>query len=210
MNLQPFIKATPIIDCDTSVIKDKVMELTSGQNDVISKAQALFYFVRDDISYNIFVTKKFLVDFKASRTLTRGEGYCVQKAVLLAALARAAGIPSRLGFARLRNNLMPETLMKWLETNILPFHGYTELYLADGWVKVTPAFDIKLCKQNKIVPVDFDGHHDAMFHSHNEAGELHMEYLVDLGHYEDVPLDKLWNTLISEFGPKYLDPPKFV
>ncbi len=41
-------------------------------------------------------------DFKASRVLEWGKGYCVQKAVLLEALARAAGIPSRLAFEKIR------------------------------------------------------------------------------------------------------------
>ena len=40
-----------------------------------------------------------------SATLARGYGFCVNKAVLLAALARAVGIPARLGFADVRNHL---------------------------------------------------------------------------------------------------------
>ncbi len=36
---------------------------------------------------------------KASAVLARGEGYCVAKAVLLAACLRSQKIPARLGFA---------------------------------------------------------------------------------------------------------------
>jgi transglutaminase-like putative cysteine protease len=207
--MEKYLTPTPVIDCNNPSIKEKTKDLTEGQEDVIEKARSLFYFVRDEIKYNIYVLKSLPEHFRASNTLSKGEGYCVQKAVLLVALARAGGIPAGLGFARLRNNLLPEKMVKWLGTNILPFHGYAELYLRGKWVKSTPAFDLKMCEENRIVPVEFDGKNDAMFHSHNRDGELHIEYLKDLGHYyDDLPLDKLWDALIQTFGSKALEPPK--
>jgi transglutaminase-like putative cysteine protease len=147
--------------------------------------------------------------FRASNTLSRGNGYCVQKAVLLVALARAAGIPAGLGFARIRNNLLPERTFNILGTNILPFHGYAEFYLNGKWVKATPAFDLKLCERNRIIPVEFDGVSDAIFHPYNRDGKLHIEYLKDLGRqYEDLPLDKLHEALIKTFGKIDFEPPK--
>ena len=211
MNLQmgKYLKPTPVIDCDHPSIQEEAKDLTRGQEDIINKARSLFYFVRDEIRYNIYVSKSLPEHFRASNTLTRGTGYCVQKAVLLVALARAAGIPTGLGFARLRNNLLPEKTAKWLGTNILPFHGYAELYLDGKWVKATPAFDIKMCEKNRIVPVEFDGNSDAMFHSHNQDGKLHIEYLKHLGHYyDDLPLDRLWEALTQTFGSNALEPPE--
>ena len=211
MNLQmeKYLKPTFVIDCSNPSIQEKSKDLTAGQEDIIKKAQSLFYFVRDEIKYNIYVSKSRPEHFQASNTLSRKEGYCVQKAVLLVALARSAGIPAGLGFARLRNNLLPEKTVNWLGTNILPFHGYAEFYLNGEWVKATPAFDLKLCENNRIVPVDFDGESDAIFHLHNRDGKLHIEYLEDLGrHYDDLPLDQLHNALIQTFGSKALEPPK--
>jgi len=78
-----------------------------------------------------------------------------------------------------------------LGTNILPYNGYTELYIDGKWVKATPAFDIKMCRENRIIPVDFDGKNNAVLHSHNQDGKLHIEYLLDRGHYDDVPLDDI-------------------
>ena len=72
-----------------------------------------------------------------------------------------------LGFTRLRNNLLPEKVVKWLGTNTLPFHGYAELYLNGRRVQATPAFNLNMCKKNWIVPVEFNGKNDARFHSHN-------------------------------------------
>lgn len=211
MNLQVerYLRPTPIIDCDSASIQDKKRNLTKGRQDIIEKARSLFYFVRDKIKYNMYVSKSLPEHFRASNILSRGEGYCVQKAVLLTALARAAGIPAALGFARLRNNLLLEKTVKRLGTNIFPFHGYAALYLDGKWVKATPAFDLKMCEKNRIIPVDFDGKSDAMFHSHNRDGKLHIEYLADLGHYyDDLPLDRLRGTLIQHFGSWILEPPK--
>ena len=210
MNLQmgKYLEPTAVIDCNNPSIQEKTKDLTKEQEDISEKAKSLFYFVRDGIKYNIYVSKSLPEHFRASNTLSKREGYCVQKAVLLVALARAAGIPAGLGFARLRNNLLPEKTVKWLGTNILPFHGYAELYLNGKWVKATPAFDLKMCEKNRIVPVEFDGNNDAVFHSHNQDGKLHIEYLKDLGHYYDLPLDKLWNAIIQTCGSKALEPPK--
>lgn len=214
MNLQmeKYLKPTPFINCNHTSIQEKSKDLTKGQENIIEKAKALFYFVRDEIKYNVYVPKSLPEYFWASNTLSRGEGYCVQKAVLLAALARAAGIPAGLGFAKIRNNLLPEKTVNRLGTNILPFHGYAELYLNGKWVRATPAFDIKMCEKNLIVPVEFDGKNDARLPSHNPDGKLHIEYLKDLGHYfDDLPLDKLWDALALHFGSKaheVLNPPK--
>lgn len=193
MNLQmeKYLTPTSIIDSDCISIQVKSRDLTRGQENSIDKAKGLFYFVRDGIKYNMFASKSLPEHFRASNTLSRREGYCVQKAVLLAALARAAGIPAGLGFANLRNNLLPKKVLTQLGTNIISFHAYTELYIDGRWVKATPAFDLKMCRENRIIPVEFDGKNDAIFHSHNQDGKLHIEYVKDHGHYEDVPLDKI-------------------
>lgn len=210
MNLQmgKYLQPTFVIDCDNPTVQKKSKALTRGQEDIAKNAQRLFYFVRDEIKYNHDVLRSRPEHFQASNTLSRKEGYCVQKAVLLVALARSAGIPAGLGFARLRNNLLPKKTVKWLGTNILPFHGYAEFYLNGKWVKATPAFDLKLCENERIVPVEFDGESDAIFHLYNRDGKLHIEYLEDLGrNYVDLPLDKLHNAMIQAWGSKALEPP---
>ena len=183
-------------------------EYDTSAQDWEEKVKSLFYFVRDEIRYNPYLPKYLTEHFRASNTLSRGDGYCVQKAVVLVALARAVGIPARLGFAKIRNNLLPEKLTKWLGGNVLPWHGYAELYIDSKWVKATTAFDLKMCHENRIIPVEFDGEHDATFQPYNLDGKLHIEYLMQRGHYEDVPLDKIRETLVQIFGAVYVPPPE--
>jgi transglutaminase-like putative cysteine protease len=205
--LEKYLEPTFTFDADSEAIQEKSRELTQGQEDAVGKAKALFYFVRDEISYNLYVKKHMPEHFRASNTLARGKGYCVQKAVLLVALARAAGIPARLGCAKIRNHLVPPKVLEILKSNIFPWHGYAELYLGGKWVKATPAFDLMMCQENRLIPVEFDGLNDARFHLHNLNGKPHIEYLLDRGPFDDVPLDEIRKALIERnmLDPKELE-----
>lgn len=61
-------------------------------------------------------------DYCASAVLAAGSAYCGPKAVLFAAAARAAGSPSRLGFADVRNHLQSEQDALSLGTDLFVFH----------------------------------------------------------------------------------------
>jgi transglutaminase-like putative cysteine protease len=209
VQLDKYLEPTFIVDSDNPDIIEKGQNLSRAQKNDVGKAIALFYFVRDEIKYNIYTKKSSPENFRASNTLLVKEGYCVQKAVLLAALARAIGIPAGIGFARIKNNLMPEKTLKWLTTNVLPFHGFCELYVGEKWVKATPAFDLAMCKNGRIVPVEFDGLRDAMFNPRNQDGQLHIEYLKYFGRYPDVPMDRLHSLVIKSFGKKFLNPENY-
>lgn len=199
---EKYLKPTSIIDCDHRRIQEKANELTKGQEGVIEKSRSLFAFVRDGIKYNPYLPRYLPEHFRASSTLARGEGFCVQKAVLLAALSRVIGIPSRLGFAVIKNYLLPEKVAEMLVTNLLPDHGYAELYLRGKWIKATPTFDLEMCQKNWIIPVEFNGKDDAKFHSHTQDGKLHIEYILDRGPYEDVPLDEIREWLTPVLKPE--------
>ncbi|MBC8512668.1 MAG: transglutaminase domain-containing protein [Dehalococcoidia bacterium] len=188
--MEKYLRPTPRIDCDNRSIREKSQDSTEGQEKVIDKAKSLFYFVRDQIKYNPLPVH-LLEDYRASKTLETGKGFCVEKASLLVALARAAGIPARLHLADIRNHIMPDKLKELMGTNLFSYHGYCGLYIEGKWVKATPAFDLKMCQENRISPVEFDGKNDAIFHSHNLDGKLHIEYVKDHGYYEDVPMDEI-------------------
>lgn len=203
--MEKYLRPTYAIDCGNEAIKEKAADLTKGQQKVVGKAKNLFYFVRDGIKYNPYIFTNVPEEFRASVVLGSGEGFCIQKAVLLAALARAVGIPSRLRFADIRNHIVPEKLDKLNPGNVFFYHGYDELYIGGKWIKAAPIFDLRMCEENRIVPVEFDGKNDAILHSRNRDGKLHIEYIQDHGHYDDLPLDKVIDAYVQVHGADYFE-----
>ena len=203
--MERFLRPTSAIDCDNDSIREKARQLTKVREGAVDKAKSLFYFVRDEIRYNFYVLSDFLEDHRASATLARGQGICVQKAILLAALSRAVGIPTRLRFAVIRNPLASDKIKGILGGDLFVSHGYDELYIEGRWVKAAPIFDREMCQENRLVLVEFDGINDALLPSHNQDGEAHIEYVQDRGFYDDLPLDEVINWRIQGYGPGYYE-----
>jgi transglutaminase-like putative cysteine protease len=160
----------------------------------------LFYAVRDEIRYDpygVVLTADFL---RASSVLARGAGFCVAKAVVLAAGARAVGIPARLGFADVRNHLTTERLRAQMGTDVFAFPGFTELHLDGRWVKATPTFNRSLCDRFGVKPLEFDGAADSLLHPFDTAGQRHMEYIRDRGTHVDVPFEEM-RAVFAEHYP---------
>jgi len=169
-------------------------KVCEGATDPITRAVRLYYAIRDGIVYTPYVDFKTRETFRASACLARGSGFCVAKAALLAAAARASGIPARVGFADVRNHLTTPRLRRLMGTDLFYYHGYTELYLGGQWVKATPAFDRGLCEKFGVRPLEFDGREDSLFHPHDVSGRRHMEYVRDRGPAVDVPVADILET----------------
>lgn len=176
------------IDSADPAIAAFARQVCHGATDDIDRAVRLYYAVRDGIVYTPYCDFTSLETFRASACLARGSGFCVAKAALLAAAARASGIPARVGFADVRNHLTTPRLRRLMGTDLFYYHGYTELYLGGRWVKATPAFDRALCEKFGVRPLEFDGREDSLFHPHDVAGRRHMEYVHDRGPATDVPV----------------------
>ncbi|WP_206475254.1 transglutaminase family protein, partial [Dietzia sp. KRD202] len=128
--------------------------------------------------------------------------YCVPKAVLLAAVLRAAGIPTRLGFADVRNHLQTDTLRAVMGgTDLFVYHGYCSVYIDGRWLKATPAFNVELCERFGVPPVEFEGRSDALMHAFTSDGTRHMEYVRDHGSFDDLPLGRILSALHQAYGP---------
>jgi transglutaminase-like putative cysteine protease len=166
------------------------------------KAVSLYYAVRDEIRYNPFLDFADPQAYRASAVLEAGEGFCVGKASLLAACARAAGIEARVGFADVKNHLTTPRLAETMGSDLFVYHGYTEMKLDGRWVKATPAFNLALCKRFRVKPLEFDGREDSIFHPFDEDERRHMEYLRDRGVYADVPVDDIQRTF-RETYPRF-------
>ena len=199
-DLVKFLEPTRFIDSDHESIREAVAALDMASDPLRKRAVKMFLFVRDQIRYNPFSSMFNREDYLASEILARGQGYCVQKAVLLAALSRCAGVPCRLCFADIRNSLVPGDLLEYMGTNLFTYHGYNAFYLDGQWVKATPAFDLAMCEKHGFIPVDFDGKSDAVFHPVDKKGVRHIEYVRDIGNYADLPFD----DIIAAFKELYL------
>lgn len=196
-----YVRPTEVIDADHETIQSTAADLTRGCADSAEKAVRLFYFVRDSIRYNVFMISVFKEDFKASRILDWKKGYCVQKAVLLTALGRAAGIPSRLVFAKIKNHRVPPHIHEKLRVNVFPRHGYNQFYLQERWVSAAATFDKALCDRNGLPVVEFDGENDAVLPQTDLEGHPYIEYLERFPPAEDLPFDWIVERISAIVGP---------
>ena len=190
----PYLKPSATIDSDNETIRQFVSQRTQDANTPAEKAAQLYYAVRDGIRYDPYGIDLSIDGLRASGTLSAGRGWCVSKAVLLAAACRAAGIPARLGFADVRNHLSTERMRAQMQTDVFFWHGYTSIYLSGNWVKATPAFNIELCDRFGLKPLAFDGKTDAIYHPFDLQGNRHMEYLSYRGEFQDVPIERIRET----------------
>ncbi len=200
--MEKYLKSTASIDSDNERVREMADCLTLDIKDDVEKAYKLFYFARDEIRYNPYSA---LYPVEASGILSQRYGFCVQKAVLLAALARSVGIPARLGFVDILNHQLHPEWRRIFGTDIVVYHGFAELYLHGTWLKATPAFDLRMCLENGFIPVEFDGMNHAMLPAHNVYGEPHIEYLEAHGAYEDLPLVEIITAVYKAYGDKFLE-----
>ena len=204
-NLDACLAPTEVIDSDHPAIIEYARHVSGNGRDSIAKACALFDAVRDEVAYNPVTHFYRQSHYKASNVLERKSGYCVSKACLLCALGRAVGIPTRMGFADIRNHGAAPQIVEMMGTNIFTYHGYVEFFLEERWVKATPAFDRIVHEKHNIALVTFNGREDAVFPSHDLNGNLYVEYITHHGVFSDLPLEDLVRSFRKTYGDQRVD-----
>ncbi|CAH0353227.1 transglutaminase family protein [Aquabacterium sp. CECT 9606] len=189
---------TPLIDSDHPDVLAFAERHAKGANDR-ERAIALYYAVRDGFKYDPYRIDLSSDGMRASRVIKLGVGWCVTKATLLAAASRAARIPARLGYSDVRNHLSTERMRQTMKTDLFVWHGYAEIWLEGAWVKTTPAFNIELCERFGLLPLDWDGHADSLYHPFDREGNRHMEYVRQHGSFDDVPLAEISAAITSTY-----------
>lgn len=162
-------------------------------------AVELYFLVRDSFLYDPYHLDISENGLRASLVISKKRAWCVEKSTLLAACARRFGIPSRLGYAIVTNHIGVEKLTYYLQKNEIVFHGYTELFLGNKWIKCTPTFDKNICRMANVTPLDWDGDTDSMFQEFEKDNRF-MEYLHFYGDFKDVPIE-LMNTEMKKHYP---------
>jgi transglutaminase-like putative cysteine protease len=184
------LAATALIDADHPAVQAYAAQHAVGADDR-ERAVALYYAVRDGFRYDPYKADLSPRGMTASTVLAQGYGWCVPKATLLTAVCRAAGIPARLGFADVRNHLSTERMRRNMETEVFYWHGYTEIWIEGAWRKATPAFNLSLCEKFGLLPLDFNGLDDSIYHPFDKSGNRHMEYVAQRGSFDDLPLEAI-------------------
>ncbi len=202
MNHEPFLTPNRYVDSDHPDLVAFGHE-AGGEGTDREVAVRLYYRVRDMLRYNPWRVSLDRSGYRASEVLLRDPtegGHCIDKALLLAGAARARGIPSRLHFANVRNHVGTAALEERLGTDLLVFHGYTELWLQGRWVAATPAFNLELCEHLGVEALEFDGIHDSIFQAYDRQAGRFMEYVDDHGSHAGIPFDDMiaaWRTHYS-------------
>ncbi|AVR87982.1 transglutaminase-like domain-containing protein [Thauera aromatica] len=203
-DMQAYLAPSDFFDFHHPRVRDFIDEAVGTAADPVDRAVRLYYAVRDGVRYDpyrFYMRKEYFV---ASRTVAEGAAYCVPKAILLAAAARGAGIPARVGFADVRNHLSTERLRQLVGGDLYRWHGYVALHLEGRWVKATPAFNLQMCERFDVKPLEFNGRDDSLMHPYNARDERHMEYVNDRGVFDDFPFEELVDDMRA-FHPHLVD-----
>ena len=200
--MREFLESTRYVDSAHPAVVAFAKEHAAGATD-LARPVALYYAVRDGVRYNPFLDFSRDETFRASHCIVSGEGFCIGKAALLAAVARADGIPARVGFADVKNHLTTPALQERMGSDLFIYPGFTELLLDGRWVKATPAFNVELCTRFRVKPLEFDGREDSIFHPYDEDNRRHMEYLRDRGSYADVPVAEIMRVFREVYPGLY-------
>lgn len=196
--MKKFLKETAFLNYSHPAFDEFLAGMDLSEN-AAEQAIKLYYHVRDT-----FLCDPFHLDLRpealtASGILSKKRAWCVEKAIVLAACARKLGIPSQLGYAIVVNHIGTDKLEKYLQKKEIVFHGYVSLFLGEKWVKCTPAFDKKVCRINKVSPLDWDGKNNSMFQEF-EGEQQFMEYVHFYGEFDDVPVN-LMNSEMKLYYP---------
>jgi transglutaminase-like putative cysteine protease len=198
-----YLQPAEFIDSDAPLVQAYAEASRKAGGSALEQAVDLYYRVRDGIRYTPYLDYADPEMYRASSVLRNGFGFCISKASLLAACGRVLGIPARVGFGDVTNHLNSPRLREINNGDIMRWHAFTELYLEGLWVKATPAFNLELCTRFRIMPLEFDGRVDSIFHPYDVDQRRHMEYLNMRGAFADIPLADIHATW-SRYSPKLL------
>lgn len=196
-----FLAPGRFVDSDHPDVRAFAAEVTAGATTQAEQAARLFRAVRERLRYDPYSISMDPEEYRASTLLRRERAYCIPKAVLLCAAARAAGIPARLGFADVRNHLASDKLRAVMRTDVFAYHGYVELWIDGKPVKASPAFNAALCARFGVPPLELEAGRDALLQAYDGSGRRYMEYLRERGLYLDLPLDEIMQAFAQIYGP---------
>ena len=89
--IQPFLEKEPLVQVDHPEIKKLAQEITEGSSSPWEKSVAIYRWIEGNIQTEFRITLP-----SALEVLKTGKGDCNEQSTLFAALARAAGVPTKI------------------------------------------------------------------------------------------------------------------
>lgn len=175
---EAFLRPTRFCTAAHPLIVERARIVADGETSESKIAAALFEWVRDSLQYTVGNW-----NHRAWETVLAGEGTCSNKANVLVALLRAAGIPAgyrvmSVDATRYFGICVPSWVCQGFSKASV--HVYVCAYLGGRWVKCDPSDDRLLCEGiGHLNPVsrlvEFDGENDAVMpfspeHVHSDEG----------------------------------------
>lgn len=136
------LASTRLCNCDHPAIVAKAHELTAGIDGDDAKAERIFTYVRDTFPF-----RPGEYALPASAILEQGHGMCVTKTVLMSALMRAAGMPTRYRWVPLDKRRFVGFFPWWavkvslLLSPTVWFHTHCEVFVDGRWATADGLLD---------------------------------------------------------------------
>jgi transglutaminase-like putative cysteine protease len=194
-----YLESTYFYELEHSLVEDLISEFQNKGLTDKEKAIGLYLKVRDGWLYNPYLIAFRKEKYRVSHLLSKKEGHCIDKSIILIAGLRAMGIPARIHLAKVKNHIAVERLVEKFGTNELTPHGMVDVFINEKWVKASPAFNATLCAKCQVEPLEFNGEEDSVFQEYNHNGQAFMEYIEDYGHFDDMPLEFIINNMKTHY-----------
>ncbi|MFH1419176.1 MAG: transglutaminase-like domain-containing protein [Planctomycetota bacterium] len=173
--MDQYLKASTTLDADDKRIQHHAKKAVRGADTPAQKARALRKYVTD------FITSKGLdVGFaSASEVIRNRKGDCTEHGVLLAALARAAGLPARCVSGIV---LIPPGTLAPDSGSAFGYHMWTQVNIGGTWVDIDAALRQTDCDPTHvalaIMPLNDEGVANSVITLLPFLGRLQMEVLA--------------------------------
>lgn len=202
---------TEILDLDSPAVQAIAASVPDGPPAQI--AAAAFEAVRDGVRYNFAPDLETRDDWRASATLARGNGFCQQKAVVLAAVLRARGIPAALGYQDLFDDKVRPPYSDMLGGKVLRWHGMVLAHVDGRWLVADASLDRGLCEKRGYRLAEWVDGEGAPLPETDHEGHLHFQVRRDIEAAVDLPAaavagvmdqhvihGEAWKTLVRSRG----------
>jgi transglutaminase-like putative cysteine protease len=204
-NPEDALGSTDVIEPEHPLVAETAERVAGSASEPAEAARRLFGWVRDEVGYDMAPELGGRADWRAGATLERGFGFCQQKAVALASLLRARGIPAGVCFQDVLDHKIPERYAAFIGSQRLTFHGLTALYADGAWWRVDATLPRSLCERKDYRLVEYEARRDYVLPATDLAGRPHFTLIQDFGISADLP-ERVCKTTL---GFDYLHDPGY-